>query len=66
MDVYREIQSLLESGLRFSIELNGRSVQVWVGDYLREHAAAYACGTLDQAVLWLRQDGHGVGVPLKA
>ena len=54
MDVQREIQVLLERGLKFSIEIDGRGVLIWVGDYLRQSGAAVSVGTLDQAVEWLQ------------
>lgn len=54
MDVHQEIQSLLTQGLKFSIELDGRSVLVWVGDYLRQSRAAATVSSLEQAVEWLQ------------
>ncbi len=65
MDVQREIQSLIESGLKFSIEVNGRSVLVWVGDYVRQSGAAATVASLEQAVEWLHLNGH-VSAPAQA
>jgi hypothetical protein len=53
LDVYREIQSLLASGLRFTIEINGQSVIVKVGDYLRHDMTETTVATLEEAVRWL-------------
>ncbi len=56
MDIKQELQLLVESGLRFSIEMNGRAVLVWVGDYLRQRGgAAETFASFEQAVQWLRQ-----------
>lgn len=55
MDVQHEIQTLLASGLKFSIEIDGRSVVVWVGDYLRQSGAAATVASLEQAVEWLHR-----------
>lgn len=57
MDIQQEIQSLLERGLRFSIETNGVAVSVWVGDYVRQQAAAVTLTSIEQAIDWLRRYG---------
>jgi hypothetical protein len=58
MDVQQELQSLVASGLRFSIEMNGCAVLVWVGDYLRQRGAAATLSSFDQAIEWLRRHGQ--------
>lgn len=55
MDVQQEIQALVASGLKFSIEIDGRSVLIWVGDYLRQSGAAATVASLEQAVEWLHR-----------
>ncbi len=62
MDIERELGLLLRSGLNFSIEVDGRSVLVWVGDYLKTHVAATSVASVDQAVEWLR--GYAGGTAL--
>ena len=55
MDLQREIAALIDSGLRFSIRLDGNNVIVQSGDYLRNHAHVEMAGTLEDAVAWLLQ-----------
>jgi hypothetical protein len=54
MDIQQEIQSLIASGLKFSIELKGSVVRVWMGDYLRQSTATATVASLEQAVTWLQ------------
>lgn len=53
VDIQREMSALLDSGLRFSIRLDGHHVVVQLGDYLRSHAQVEMTGTLEDAVAWL-------------
>ncbi len=55
MDVKREIQALIESGLKFSIEMTGGAIRLWVGDYVRNGAAVATVASLEQAVEWLQR-----------
>jgi len=54
MDVRREIQALIDCGLRFSIEVTGPAVLIWVGNYLGDRAAAAKVASIEQAVQWLQ------------
>lgn len=53
MDLQHEIASLLNSGLRFRLEIHGNDAVERVGDYLRQHALTEMVGTLDDAMEWL-------------
>lgn len=55
MNIQRELQALVDSGLRFSIELDGREVIVRLGDYLRERGMATTVRSFEQAVEWLQE-----------
>lgn len=55
MDVHREMQLLLASGMRFTIEINGQLVIVKVGDYLRHDMTETTVASLEEAVRWLRE-----------
>jgi hypothetical protein len=57
MDIQREMASLVDSGARFTIELNGKTVVVRVGDYLRQQTTAVIFLSFDDAVHWLHRHG---------
>lgn len=61
MDVKREIQALIEGGLKFSIEMTGGPIRLWVGDYARDATAVATVASLEQAVEWLQRHGQFAG-----
>ena len=63
MDVRQELQTLIESELKFSLEFDGRGVLIWVGDYLRESTAVASVATLEEAVKWLLEHGSKLPCP---
>jgi hypothetical protein len=54
MDFQHEIATLIASGLRFTIELTGRQVDVAVGDYLDHAVATASVPSLEHAINWLK------------
>jgi hypothetical protein len=55
MDIRQVLAACVETGLRFSIELDGRSVVVKLGDYLRQQTGGITFDSFDEAVDWLRR-----------
>lgn len=54
LNIQRELKALLASGLRFSLEVRGREVRVWVGNYVRRATPDATFSSVEQAVEWLR------------
>ncbi len=63
MDVRQELQTLIESELKFSLEFDGRGVLIWVGDYLRQSTAVASVATLEDAVTWLLEHARKLPCP---
>ena len=58
LNVQRELKALVASGLRFSLEVKGIDVRVWVGNYVRRATPDATCSSIEQAVEWLRHYRH--------
>jgi hypothetical protein len=54
MDIKRDIDALLSSGLTFSIEIMPGSVWIWVGPYKTSTPMA-TVGSIEQAIMWLQR-----------
>ena len=55
MDIKRDIDALLSSGLTFSIEIMPGSVWIWVGQYLKTTTPTATVGSIEQAITWLQR-----------
>lgn len=55
MNVSHELQALMDTGLRFTIEIREAAVIVRVGNYLRQECPQATVETIEQAVDWLRR-----------
>ena len=55
MDIKRELDRLLSTGLRFTIELKGTDVIVLIGDYVRRGRPSTTVGSVEEAIDWLRR-----------
>jgi hypothetical protein len=60
MDIRKEMKALLDGGLQFSIELDGRDVVVRFGDYLRQQTTRVIFSSFEDAVRWLRRQRDAV------
>ena len=54
LNIERELKTLVASGLRFSLEVKGIDVRVWVGNYVRRATPDATFSSIEQAVEWLR------------
>ena len=54
MDIHRELQDLINTGRRFSLEIKESVVFVRVGDYAHRLAADAVFPSIDDAIEWLR------------
>jgi hypothetical protein len=54
MDISRDLQDLLKTEWRFSLEIRESAVFVWVGDYAHRIAADAVFPSMDEAIEWLR------------
>lgn len=55
MNISDELQALMNTGLRFTIEICGGVVNVRVGNYLRQECPHATVETIEQAIDWLRR-----------
>ena len=59
MNIQRELRALLASGLRFSLEVKGVNVRVWVGNYAGRTVPNATFASVEQAIRWLQRYVRG-------
>ena len=55
MDIKQDLDSLLNSGLTFSIEIKPGAVWIWVGPYLKTATPTATVASMEQAITWLQR-----------
>jgi hypothetical protein len=55
MDIKQDLDTLLNSGLTFSIEIKPGAVWIWVGPYLKTTTPTATVASMEQAITWLQR-----------